>query len=480
MKKQIERKYVFGIIAISTVMAFQLNSYVTLADNNKSIEESTSLEVTQKDNSQSETSYSDSEIKETASSVTTQKTTTKEPEIVIERPVVSSELVKNKATLSWRAQNGIRGYEVYARQYKKKKFKKVADVTKPSFELGNLKPGCYYNIKVCGYTNVNGVVKKGGFSKPIVVMTNVKLVSAKSLQTATLNISWETSKKADGYEIQYSKKEDFSKSKKKRIANNSADMTNIYELVQNKKYYVRIRTYKTVRKKRIYSMWSKTKKCTIKNADSVINGNFKATDGFFEDSAFFGDSVMLGFGNYIKKKDKGYLDGAKMMGVGSYNLIQALMEDSELHPLYKGKHMAPHKIVKEMKAEKVFLFFGINDVCNVGGLEDTITHYTQFIEKMKKYNPDVEIYIISDTYTLKGSKMYVEFRERLHKLNSYMRTYCADNGYEYIDIASYLANSKGYLKSKYCSDGFLHQTYEAYVIWDKVLRNYAYTKNHSR
>ncbi|MBE5958102.1 MAG: hypothetical protein E7254_04470 [Lachnospiraceae bacterium] len=468
MKKQILKGIVSGISIISAIVV--LNSCHDKTDmiRAEELETTSGNQIETTSGNQIETT-SDNQIETTAGKVI-------ETTIEIEKPLIKIVGDDNKAKITWRKQSGISGYEVYARQYKKKNYKRVSVTNDDVFRLKELKPGCFYKVKVCGFVSGNGAVRRGKFSKPIKVVTNVKLVSAKSLQTATLNISWERSKKIDGYEICYSKKQDFSKAKKVRIANKQADMTNLYELVQDKTYYVKIRTYKVIKKKKYYSVWSKAKKCKIKNADSVINGNFKETDGFFKDSVFFGDSVMLGFGNYIRNKEKGYLDGAKMMGVGSYNLIHALSEESDLHPLYRGKHVAPHKVVKELGAKKVFLFFGINDVLNVGGLDAAYTHYIEFIKKMKKYNPEVEIYIISDTYTLKGSKFYVEFRKRLHKLNKLMREYCAKNGYEFIDIASYLADKRGYLKKEYCSDGFLHQTYEAYVIWDKVLRNYAYTK----
>ena len=59
-----------------------------------------------------------------------------------------------------------------------------------------------------------------------------------------------------------------------------------------------------------------------------------------------------------------------------------------------------------------------------------------------------------------------------------MRTYGEKNDCEYIDIVSYVTTKDGYLKPQYCSDSFIHQKISAYAIWDKVLRNYAWNKNH--
>lgn len=66
-----------------------------------------------------------------------------------------------------------------------------------------------------------------------------------------------------GYEIQYSTKKNLKNAKTVRIASKTTSKT-ITGLSAKKKYYVRVRTYKTVNGKRIYSEWSKTKSVTTK------------------------------------------------------------------------------------------------------------------------------------------------------------------------------------------------------------------------
>lgn len=66
-----------------------------------------------------------------------------------------------------------------------------------------------------------------------------------------------------GYEIQYSTKKNLKNTKTVRIASKTTSKT-ITGLSAKKKYYVRVRTYKTVNGKRIYSEWSKTKSVTTK------------------------------------------------------------------------------------------------------------------------------------------------------------------------------------------------------------------------
>lgn len=63
----------------------------------------------------------------------------------------------------------------------------------------------------------------------------------------------------NGYQIQYSTSNKFSKAKTVTIKSNKTTSKVIKNLSGKKKYYVRIRTYKTVSGKKYYSNWSKAK-----------------------------------------------------------------------------------------------------------------------------------------------------------------------------------------------------------------------------
>jgi len=72
-------------------------------------------------------------------------------------------------------------------------------------------------------------------------------------------------KQTSGYELQYSTDKSFnSGSKKVKIKKNKTTSTTVKKLKGKKKYYVRIRTYKSVNGKKIYSKWSSSKKVTTK------------------------------------------------------------------------------------------------------------------------------------------------------------------------------------------------------------------------
>ena len=61
----------------------------------------------------------------------------------------------------------------------------------------------------------------------------------------------------------------------------------------------------------------------------------------------------------------------------------------------------------------------------------------------------------------------------LRALNVALIDFCAQNGYEFINIADALADADGNLKAAYCSDGYVHQTDLAYEVRTSLLKGYA-------
>ena len=89
-----------------------------------------------------------------------------------------------------------------------------------------------------------------------------KLTSGKKQFKAT----WKAQKtQTTGYEVQYSTNKNFkSGNKTVSIKKNKTTSNTVKKLKAKKKYYVRIRTYKTASGKKIYSDWSKSKNVTTK------------------------------------------------------------------------------------------------------------------------------------------------------------------------------------------------------------------------
>ena len=91
------------------------------------------------------------------------------------------------------------------------------------------------------------------------------LKTVKSPKSKTLNISWQKqTKQITGYEIQYAENAKFTKAKTVTVKSPKKTSATVKKLKAKKKYYVRIRTYKTVSKTKYFSSWSKAKSIKIK------------------------------------------------------------------------------------------------------------------------------------------------------------------------------------------------------------------------
>lgn len=110
-------------------------------------------------------------------------------------------------------------------------------------------------------------------SKVLEYTISPKDTSIKSLAAGpsaiTVNWSKQTSQ-TTGYEIQYSVKKNFKSAKTVTVKKNKTVSKKITGLKGKTKYYVRIRTYKTVGKTKLYSEWSSVKSVTTKPNTGVI------------------------------------------------------------------------------------------------------------------------------------------------------------------------------------------------------------------
>ena len=101
---------------------------------------------------------------------------------------------------------------------------------------------------------------------PALKKTSINKINS-GKKSLTINFK-KQSKNTNGYQISYSVKKTFADDKKKTVANFKSSSATISELKPNKKYYIRIRTYKTVKVNgknvKMYGAWSKTQTAATK------------------------------------------------------------------------------------------------------------------------------------------------------------------------------------------------------------------------
>ena len=134
---------------------------------------------------------------------------------------------------------------------------KAGKVTVKAKFIGNA------NITITSPANVNYTSAK----KTIVIKvmpTKTKFTSVTNVATKKMALTWVKRSNATGYIIQYSTSSTFASAKTVRIDRYTTVSTTVGNLVKDKKYYVRIKTFKTVSGTKYYSGWSDVMSVTIK------------------------------------------------------------------------------------------------------------------------------------------------------------------------------------------------------------------------
>ena len=192
---------------------------------------------------------------------------------------------------------------------------------------------------------------------------------------------------------------------------------------------------------------------------------------FYAGSVFAGDSVMLGFSYHCAGHEDPFFANMRFLAAGSYSIREAILEDGEFHPPFRGQNIPLWESLPQIGAQRVFLFFGVNDMAIT---PEATKKYEQLIARIEEAQPGIEIGILSATHPFKqGARLN---GDNITAFNEIMRYKAAENGWDYVDVATPLSDGQGRLQERYCSDGDLHMTWSAYDVWGQLLHAYAYTE----
>ena len=114
-------------------------------------------------------------------------------------------------------------------------------------------------VKIAGKGSYTGTVTKTFKINP--AKQEIQKLTAKS---KAFFVDWAQKGSATGYEIQYATNSKFTRAKKVTITSNKTDKTTVSKLSGKKKYYVRVRSYTTVKGTKYYGAWSASKSVTTK------------------------------------------------------------------------------------------------------------------------------------------------------------------------------------------------------------------------
>ena len=141
-------------------------------------------------------------------------------------------------------------------KYNGKTLKKGTDYT---VSYSNNKSIGTATVKITGKGSYTGTITKTFKINP--AKQEIQKLTAKS---KAFCVDWAQKGSATGYEIQYATNSKFTSAKKVTITNNKTDTKTISKLSGKKKYYVRVRSYTTVKGTKYYGAWSASKSVTTK------------------------------------------------------------------------------------------------------------------------------------------------------------------------------------------------------------------------
>ena len=164
-----------------------------------------------------------------------------------------------KATVSGISTKAFTGKNITQSITVKYNGKTLKDGTDYTVSYSNNKKIGTATVKIAGKGSYTGTATKTFKINP--AKQEIQKLTAKS---KAFFVDWAQKGSATGYEIQYATNSKFTSAKKVTITNKKTDKTTISKLSGKKKYYVRVRSYTTVKGTKYYGAWSASKSVTTK------------------------------------------------------------------------------------------------------------------------------------------------------------------------------------------------------------------------
>lgn len=162
---------------------------------------------------------------------------------------------------------GSTGYTV--QMYKKGKWVTIGNAYSGTYKVKGLSPAKSYKFRVKPFEDINRNIYHGTYSSSIKTCTAPKKVKLSSVASGrkAMNVKWKKTT-GSGYQIQYSTKKSMKKAKTVKAKGTKTVSKKIKGLKKGKKYYVRVRAYKTMKNKSgktiyYYGGWSSKKAVKI-------------------------------------------------------------------------------------------------------------------------------------------------------------------------------------------------------------------------
>ena len=179
--------------------------------------------------------------------------------------IKATEIKSNQMKLSWKKVKNAKGYKIYIHD-EDNDLSWTVSSTKNTYTLKGLEEYTRYTISIAAYTNT-GIGKnygEEGYLHDVTTTIKGTYISKVTAGKKKATINWKASNSSEGY-ILYMKTGKKGKFKKiKDINNNSTTKFTKTGLKKGTTYYFKIRTFKTINGKKVYSYYSDAKSVKIK------------------------------------------------------------------------------------------------------------------------------------------------------------------------------------------------------------------------
>lgn len=155
--------------------------------------------------------------------------------------------------ISWSKVSQASGYEVYQNN------KKLADVKSTIYTKSGLKTGSKYTYKVRAYRVVNGKKVYSSYTKSVSLKPTLKKttkVKVKNSKKRAAVVTWKKVSGASGYRVYRATKKNGKYKLVKTVKGNKSVKYTNKKLKKNKKYYYKVRAYRTVSGKKVFGAYS--------------------------------------------------------------------------------------------------------------------------------------------------------------------------------------------------------------------------------
>ncbi|MDE6621033.1 MAG: hypothetical protein K2K74_11215 [Lachnospiraceae bacterium] len=188
-----------------------------------------------------------------------------------------------------------------------------------------------------------------------------------------------------------------------------------------------------------------------------------ATDDYFADACFIGDSRTVGISQYAGIENATFLCKTSL-SIYDYDKPKISYDDTT---------MSIHDILSETQFAKIYLMVGINE-CGTGTPETFYERYRDVVTDIRKLQPDALIFIQANLFVTqqKSDDGDSVTNENIAARNNLIATLANQKDIFYIDINESSLCDEGALVSDYTWDQ-VHVKAQYYPIWKDFLLQHA-------